>query len=88
MPRHPCRAAVAAIVIAFTTAATPAIVHAAATPVGTSAGTGTAPAKPPRVARVKVMPGGSTETEAERDRRLRRECRGRPNAGACLGYAR
>lgn len=26
------------------------------------------------------------ETAAERDRRLQRECRGRPNAGACLGY--
>lgn len=30
---------------------------------------------------------GSGETTAERDRRLRRECKGRPNAGACLGYA-
>ena len=30
---------------------------------------------------------GSGETRAERDRRLTRECRGRPNAGACLGYA-
>lgn len=29
---------------------------------------------------------GSGETAAERDRRLRRECKGRPNAGACLGY--
>ena len=26
------------------------------------------------------------ETRAERDRRLQRECRGLPNAGACLGY--
>jgi hypothetical protein len=30
---------------------------------------------------------GSSETTAERDRRLYRECKGRPNAGACLGYA-
>lgn len=30
---------------------------------------------------------GSGETTAERDRRLMRECKGRPNAGACLGYA-
>lgn len=30
---------------------------------------------------------GSGETTAERDRRLLRECKGRPNAGACLGYA-
>ena len=28
----------------------------------------------------------SEETTAERDRRLYRECRGMPNAGACLGY--
>jgi hypothetical protein len=30
---------------------------------------------------------GSGETTKERDRRLTRECKGRPNAGACLGYA-
>ena len=29
---------------------------------------------------------GSGETRAERNRRLQRECRGMPNAGACLGY--
>jgi hypothetical protein len=29
----------------------------------------------------------SSESTAERDRRLWRECQGRPNAGACLGYA-
>lgn len=26
-------------------------------------------------------------TQAERDKRLKRECKGRPNAGACMGYA-
>ncbi|EED69009.1 hypothetical protein [Comamonas testosteroni] len=30
----------------------------------------------------------SEETTAERDRRLYRECQGRPNSGACAGYAR
>lgn len=30
---------------------------------------------------------GSAENKAERDKRLQRECRGRPNAGACEGYA-
>lgn len=30
----------------------------------------------------------SEESTAERDRRLYRECKGRPNAGACLGYAK
>lgn len=31
---------------------------------------------------------GSGETRAERDKRLTRECKGRPNSGACEGYAR
>ena len=30
---------------------------------------------------------GSAEGRSERDKRLLRECRGRPNAGACEGYA-
>jgi hypothetical protein len=30
---------------------------------------------------------GPAETRAERDRRLLRECRGKPNAGACEGYS-
>lgn len=30
---------------------------------------------------------GPGETRAERDLRLQRECRGRPNSGACEGYA-
>ncbi len=29
----------------------------------------------------------SDRSQAERDKRLKRECKGRPNAGACLGYA-
>jgi hypothetical protein len=31
---------------------------------------------------------GSAESRSERDKRLLRECKGRPNAGACEGYAR
>lgn len=30
---------------------------------------------------------GRGETPAQREKRLLRECRGLPNAGACLGYA-
>ncbi|WP_090142905.1 hypothetical protein [Limnohabitans sp. DM1] len=30
---------------------------------------------------------GYGENKAERDKRLLRECRGKPNAGACEGYA-
>ena len=30
---------------------------------------------------------GPGETRQERDKRLLRECKGKPNAGACEGYA-
>jgi len=43
--------------------------------------------KPSRAATPKVIPSGSEETSRERERRLLRECKGRPNAGACSGYA-
>lgn len=43
--------------------------------------------KPPqRAGSVKFLPG-SQESDATRAKRLKRECRGRPNAGACLGHA-
>ena len=38
--------------------------------------------------RVKDSQNHSGETPAQRDRRLLRECKGLPNAGACRGYAR
>lgn len=34
----------------------------------------------------RKLPGG--ETQSQRDKRLKRECKGKPNAGACLGYAK
>ena len=40
-----------------------------------------------RVAKPK-QDHGSAESTPERERRLKRECRGRPNAGACEGYTR
>lgn len=33
-----------------------------------------------------IVPEGSGETAAARSARLRRECKGRPNAGACTGH--
>ena len=45
-----------------------------------------APKKKP--SRVTFVKSSSAETPSERERRLIRECRGRPDAGACLGYAR
>ncbi|OYD52178.1 hypothetical protein CBY09_01430 [Acidovorax kalamii] len=47
--------------------------------------TATAPAKQ---VKVKHLRSPSEESPAARDRRLHRECKGRPNAGACLGYAK
>ncbi|WP_255576413.1 hypothetical protein [Comamonas sp. Y33R10-2] len=40
--------------------------------------------------RIKIQNtrSGSEERTAERDRRLYRECQGRPNSGACAGYTR
>lgn len=46
------------------------------------------PAHKKKPARVSVVKSESGETASERERRLIRECRGRPDAGACLGYAR
>lgn len=37
---------------------------------------------------VKYQRSASEETNAERDRRLLRECKGMHNAGACRGYTR
>lgn len=38
--------------------------------------------------KITYQRSSSEETTAERDRRLYRECQGRHNAGACLGYTR
>lgn len=35
----------------------------------------------------KFIPSPSQETPRERERRLLRECKGRPNAGSCAGFA-
>jgi hypothetical protein len=50
------------------------------------------PAKKPNQAKQAKAPKpptdkGSAESKSDRDKRLIRECRGRPNAGACEGYA-
>lgn len=36
----------------------------------------------------KATRAATVPTVTAEDRRLKRECKGRPNAGACLGYAR
>ena len=47
------------------------------------------PAKKPKQTKGPKPPTdkGSAENKSEREKRLIRECRGRPNAGACEGYA-
>ncbi|MHA7599827.1 hypothetical protein ACX12L_07775 [Alicycliphilus sp. T452] len=63
--------------------------HAAtARPHQETGATAHAPAKKSRSTKVKHQQNHSGESAAERDRRLYRECRGLPNAGACLGYTR
>ena len=42
-------------------------------------------AKAKHVSQIKFLPG-SGETARERSSRLKRECKGRVNAGACEGY--
>lgn len=42
-------------------------------------------AKAGHVGQIKFLPG-SGETSRERSTRLKRECKGRVNAGACEGY--
>lgn len=36
----------------------------------------------------RAKSGGSVPALTQEERRLTRECKGRPNAGACAGYAR
>ena len=43
--------------------------------------------KKPKGSNAKFV-SGSEETKKERDSRLKRECKGQVNAGACLGYTR
>lgn len=39
------------------------------------------------VGKATFVDSPSSEKPAAREKRLKRECRGRPNAGACLGHA-
>lgn len=52
----------------------------------TGAGAEAPPARKPP-AKVTFHKSPSEESPATREKRLKRECQGRPNAGACLGFA-
>lgn len=43
---------------------------------------------PRKPSKVVFVDAPSSETPAARNKRLKRECKGRPNAGMCLGHTR
>lgn len=90
MPALTRRFALLGCLLALTGAPLQAAGRAGATDPNTPAD-GTTPRRK-RAPSVRVPRYASGETHAQRQRReearLKRECRGRPNAGACLGYAR
>lgn len=68
---------------------TASLSHAAASKQASNANNASSgTAKKSRSVKVKPQQNHSGETTSERDRRLYRECKGMPNAGACLGYTR
>jgi uncharacterized protein YfiM (DUF2279 family) len=70
------------------------LLSAAGQAVAADGTTKTAKVKKPGTKVVKIKPAdsgflyGSQETQSMRDKRLRRECRGAANGGACSGYTR
>ena len=48
----------------------------------------TAEPRPSRAGKVTFVEAPSHESPSAREKRLLRECKGRPNAGMCLGYTR
>lgn len=53
-----------------------------------AAGNTTASEGPRKPAKVTFVDAPSSESPAARKQRLKRECKGRPNAGMCLGHTR
>lgn len=78
--RLPLRGATVALALTFALA--PWATAAPAAPATPARGTQRPPTK------VTFIDSPSSESPAAREKRLRRECKGRPNAGMCLGYTR
>lgn len=53
-----------------------------------SAGTATATEGKKLPSKVTFIDAPSSESPKAREKRLKRECKGRPNAGMCLGHTR
>ena len=87
--RHLIRALQMAITLAAASAmALPTAALGADTASKSARQAATQPTKKKGGLKIKHQRSPSEETSAERDRRLTRECKGAPNAGACLGYTR
>ncbi len=57
-----------------------------AAPVGATQGSAPASGARPLPSSVRFIDAPSSESPAARQKRLKKECKGRPNAGACLGH--
>jgi hypothetical protein len=79
--RLPHRGVTVALAL-LTLAASPCSMAAPAVPATPAQGT----QRPPT--RVTFIDAPSSESPAAREKRLKRECKGRPNAGMCLGHTR
>lgn len=90
MPALTRRLALAACLLSLTLGATRAASPGAPAPPEAGAQGRKAPTRRARATRAPRYANGETETQRQRreEARLKRECRGRPNAGACLGYTR
>lgn len=86
-PRRPWAAALLCACMACGLMTVPDSAHAARKNTG-SANPTSGPAAKKGSTKIKHQRTPSEESTAERDRRMYRECWGRPNAGACLGYTR
>ncbi len=62
------------------------LVACAALPASAAQSPPAKPGKPPTS--VRFIDAPSSESPAARRARLKKECKGRPNAGACLGHTR
>jgi hypothetical protein len=98
MERLRCKLVFAIIVIALGAQHTRAVAyfdHSRGLPQIIAAASDGQATKPKKAKKAKAKKGGgvsfyegSGETRAERDKRLSRECKGRPNSGLCEGYTR
>ena len=85
-PRKTFSMAIVCASIALGLMAAPDSAHAARKKKAEDTRTTNSPMKKGGTVKIKHQRSASEESTAERDRRLYRECRGRHNAGACLGY--